>query len=270
MGMQSVIRFLLPREDHFYDFLERQAVVVHKGAHALRSFKDGDVTRVRDAVQLLEHEGDKIVHEMEEALAKTFVTPIDREDLQKLSSELDDVLDLMNGTVRAAALYGVGRATEPMMGLIDVLVRCTEMLEETMPDLRKHRSQGSRRIGAHHPQARERGRRHLPWRGERPLSRQRNRRQTTPSRKGECSRDSRTRSRQHHPTARRPHADQPRGEAWLGLLVAVIGLSDRVRLHQRLPRRRRMPSRRSCRRGVPCPDPHGGDRWRRCSTSSAR
>ena len=134
MGMQSVIRFLLPREDHFYDFLERQAVVAHRGAHALRSFKDGDVARVRDAVQFLEHEGDKIVHEMEEALAKTFVTPIDREDLQKLSSELDDVLDLMNATVRAAALYGVGRATEPMMKLIDVLVRCTEMLEATIPN----------------------------------------------------------------------------------------------------------------------------------------
>src|SRR5580693_90343 len=139
MGIQSVIRFLLPREDHFYDFLERQAVVAHKGAHALRSFKDGEVTRVRDAVQLLEHEGDKIVHEMEEALARTFVTPIDREDLQKLSSELDDVLDLMNGTVRAAALYGVGKATAPMMKLVDVLVRCTEALETGIPKLRAHK-----------------------------------------------------------------------------------------------------------------------------------
>jgi uncharacterized protein Yka (UPF0111/DUF47 family) len=139
MGLQSVIRFLIPREDHFYDFLEQQAVVAHKGALALASFKDGDVARVRDAVQQLEHDGDKIVHAMEDALAKTFVTPIDREDLQKLSSELDDVLDLMNGTIRAAALYGVVRPTEPMLKLIDVLIRCTELLEMTIPNLRKHR-----------------------------------------------------------------------------------------------------------------------------------
>jgi uncharacterized protein Yka (UPF0111/DUF47 family) len=139
MGLQSVIRFLIPREDHFYDFLEQQAIVAHKGALALASFKDGDVARVRDAVQQLEHDGDKIVHAMEEALAKTFVTPIDREDLQKLSSELDDVLDLMNGTIRAAALYGVVRPTEPMLKLIDVLIRCTELLEITIPNLRKHR-----------------------------------------------------------------------------------------------------------------------------------
>jgi uncharacterized protein len=139
MDIQTVIRFLLPREDHFYDFLEQQAVVAHKGALVLASFRDGDVTRVRDAVQRLEHDGDKIVHEMEEALARTFVTPIDREDLQKLSSELDDVLDLMNGTVRAAALYGVTRATEPMVGLMNVLARCTEVLEVAIPNLRKHR-----------------------------------------------------------------------------------------------------------------------------------
>ncbi len=141
MSIQGVIRFLLPREDHFYDFLEQQAAVAHKGARVLVSFKEGDVVGVRDAVQRLEHEGDRIVHEMEEALARTFVTPIDREDLQKLSSELDDVLDLMNGTVRAAALYGVDRATDPMMKLIDVLVRCTEVLEVAIPKLRKHRYQ---------------------------------------------------------------------------------------------------------------------------------
>ena len=61
MSIQSVIRFLLPREEHFYDFLERQAVVAHQGALAIVSFKDGDVVRVRDEVQGLEHEGDKIV-----------------------------------------------------------------------------------------------------------------------------------------------------------------------------------------------------------------
>ncbi len=64
----------------------------------------------RVAVQKFEHEGDAIVHELEEALAKTFVTPIDREDLQRLSSELDTVLDLTNGAIRACTMLGVDRA----------------------------------------------------------------------------------------------------------------------------------------------------------------
>lgn len=141
MGIQDVIRFFLPREDHFYDFLERQAKAAHEGAKALSKFSTNGTTaeQARDAVQKIEHEGDRIVHEMEEALAKTFVTPIDREDLQKLSSELDGVLDLTNGAIRACVMLGVEKPTEPMKELIAIIVRATEKLDETIPKLRKHK-----------------------------------------------------------------------------------------------------------------------------------
>lgn len=140
MGIQDVIRFFLPREDHFYDFLERQAKAAHEGAKALSKFSTNGTTaeQARDAVQKIEHEGDRIVHEMEEALAKTFVTPIDREDLQKLSSELDGVLDLTNGAIRACVMLGVVKPTEPMSRLIEIIVRATEKLNDTIPRLRKH------------------------------------------------------------------------------------------------------------------------------------
>lgn len=140
MGIQDVIRFFLPREDHFYEFLERQAKAAHEGAKAMSKFSTNGTTaeQARDAVQKIEHEGDKIVHEMEEALAKTFVTPIDREDLQKLSSELDTALDLTNGAIRACVMLGVDKPTEPMKKLIDIIVRATAKLDETIPLLRKH------------------------------------------------------------------------------------------------------------------------------------
>lgn len=141
MGIQDVIRWFLPREDHFYDFLERQAKKAHEGASALSKFATNGTTAVeaRDAVQKIEHEGDKIVREMEEALAKTFVTPIDREDLQKLSSELDTVLDLTNGAIRACVLLGVEKPTDAMKQLIEIIVRCTQKIDEAMPALRKHK-----------------------------------------------------------------------------------------------------------------------------------
>jgi len=141
MGLQDVIRFFLPREDHFYDFLEKQAKAAHDGAKALAKFSTNGTTarEARDAVQKIEHEGDRYVHEMEEALAKTFVTPIDREDLQKLSSELDTVLDLTNGAIRACAMLGVEKPTEPMKTLIDIIVRATEKLNEAIPKLRQNK-----------------------------------------------------------------------------------------------------------------------------------
>jgi uncharacterized protein Yka (UPF0111/DUF47 family) len=139
MGLQDIVRWFVPREHQFYDFLEGQAAVAHEGAIALRRFKEGSTAdAVREEVQELEHKGDKLSHEMEDALATTFVTPIDREDLQKLSSQLDDILDLSNGAIRAASLYGVDKPTEPMGKLMDVLAQCTDVLKKTMPNLRKH------------------------------------------------------------------------------------------------------------------------------------
>jgi len=140
MGIQDVIRLLLPREDHFYDFLEKQATAAYDGAKALEKFATNGTTaeQARDQVQKFEHEGDRIVHAMEEALAKTFVTPIDREDLQKLSSELDTVLDLTNGAIRACVMLGVEKPTDPMKKLIEIIVRCTSKINEAIPKLRKH------------------------------------------------------------------------------------------------------------------------------------
>ncbi len=140
MGLQDVIRFLLPREDHFYDFLEQQAKAAYDGAKALAQFTANVHTaeQARAAVQTCEHDGDRIVHEMEEALAKTFVTPIDREDLQRLSSELDTVLDLTNGAIRACTMLGVAEATGPMKELVRILVDCTHRIHVVMPKLRSH------------------------------------------------------------------------------------------------------------------------------------
>lgn len=139
MALQDLVRWFLPKEDHFFRFLERQAETAHKGAKALAEFKPGKpIEEVQAAVQALEHEGDKVVHELEEALQKTFVTPIDREDLQLLSSELDDVLDLTNSAARACALFGVKEPTESMQQLIAHLGRCTAELETALPLLSKH------------------------------------------------------------------------------------------------------------------------------------
>ena len=71
MGIQDLVRWLLPKEEQFYEFLERQAVAAHDGASALAVFKDEGASAevVAKGVQDIEHRGDAIVHELEEALA---------------------------------------------------------------------------------------------------------------------------------------------------------------------------------------------------------
>lgn len=139
MGLQDVVRWFLPKEDHFYRFLEQQAAVAHQGAEAFAKFVPGSkIADVEKEVQRLEHEGDRVVHELEEALQKTFVTPIDREDLQLLSMELDSILDLTNSAARACSLFGVSSPTEPMTKLMALLVLTTSELARALPLLGKH------------------------------------------------------------------------------------------------------------------------------------
>jgi uncharacterized protein Yka (UPF0111/DUF47 family) len=143
MGLQSVIRWFVPREEHFYDYVEQQAVVAHQAALTLAEFRNEGNTAesIRQKVQTVEHAGDKLVHDMEDALAKTFVTPIDREDLQRLSTNLDTIVDLINAGARACAWFGVDRPTEPMVKLMDHLIACTAVLKDAVPSLRKHEYQ---------------------------------------------------------------------------------------------------------------------------------
>jgi predicted phosphate transport protein (TIGR00153 family) len=140
MGIQDLIRKVMPREEGFYDLLERQAKAALGAAEALASFTESarSAEQVAESVQRLEHEGDKLVHEVEETLARTFVTPIDREDIHFLCSELDDVLDLTNTTARAFQLLGVDRPTKPMCEMMDLLVKATNELANALPALRRH------------------------------------------------------------------------------------------------------------------------------------
>lgn len=140
MSLQAVLRLLLPRSDHFYDILERHASVLDLAAKELAKLKDGStpLTMLRERIQDLEHQGDQAFHDMLEALGRTFVTPIDREDLQRLSKRIDDVLDLINASVRNCVLFGVERPTLPMTLLIDKLVACSNALAMAVPKLRQH------------------------------------------------------------------------------------------------------------------------------------
>ena len=140
MALQSVVRWLIPKEDRFYTLLEEQAAITLEAAQALARFKEANPNgeAVRDAVQEIEHKGDAKAQTMEDELARTFVTPMDREDLYRLSSELDDIVDMTNLAARAAVLYGVTKPTEPMAKLIDLLVTTATEIKAVIPLLRTH------------------------------------------------------------------------------------------------------------------------------------
>lgn len=141
MPIQSLVRWLLPREDHFYLILERQAAITHQAASELGKFRTGAAAAatIRDTIEKLEDEGDGQAREMLAALARSFVTPIDREDLQRVSKKLEDVLDLINLAARTCVLYGVTKPTASMLAQIERLETCTRIFITAINKLRVHR-----------------------------------------------------------------------------------------------------------------------------------
>jgi uncharacterized protein len=137
-ALQELIRFILPREDHWYDMLEELGRLGHDASKALHAFKDTPASKVRESVQIIEHKADDVVRKMEDALARTFVTPLDREDLHRLTSQLDDIIDLCNLSARAFNLYHLEKPTPPMVQIMEKLEACTALISEAVPYLRKH------------------------------------------------------------------------------------------------------------------------------------
>ena len=138
MALQDLVRFLLPKEDSFYGMLEELGALGHEAALALSKFGIATQAETRAQVQAIEHKADVVVRQMEDALARTFVTPIDREDLHRLTGELDDIVDLTNLTARALDLYHIEKPTEAMSKLMEQLVQCTAVVRDAVKRLRGH------------------------------------------------------------------------------------------------------------------------------------
>ena len=130
--------WLLPPEREFFDLLDKQAGFVLEGAHALRDLlKDfRDVGAKRKHIKDIEHKGDETVHTIYEELNKTFITPIDREDIIALASDLDNVLDLIDAAANRMDLYEIPEPSRAMLDFAEVLVEATAALEKAVGMIR--------------------------------------------------------------------------------------------------------------------------------------
>lgn len=138
MALSSVARLIFPRDDRFYGILEQQATLVREAGKAVLAFVDGHATieATATAVNALEPMSDALVHQLEDILGETFVTPIDREDLHELTTALDDLLEQANRGVRAAAVLGIEKPSDGLAAQFRHLGEFLELLGTQVPRLR--------------------------------------------------------------------------------------------------------------------------------------
>ena len=133
---------LIPRNYRFYELFEESAhnlvTAAEVMADLMQQFENVDSKTAR--MKELEHVGDGIIHQIVEQLHKTFVTPLDREDITALAQHMDDVMDYMEGATTAIRIYGIQRPTAAACGVADFIRLQTVQIERALPKLR-HRSQ---------------------------------------------------------------------------------------------------------------------------------
>lgn len=119
--------------------LEMESEAVLKGAQYLYNLMHNfvNVEETYNKITEVEHQTDDIVHSIFEALNTTFITPIDREDISKLASSLDDILDHIYGAARRIFIYNIAKPTQPMVEFASVLLRACNELNHCIKGMKK-------------------------------------------------------------------------------------------------------------------------------------
>jgi predicted phosphate transport protein (TIGR00153 family) len=130
---------LTPRETGFYELLTRSASNLVTGTGLLAELLGADPSAradISERMRQVEHDGDEATHAIMRALNTTFVTPFDREDIYRLASNLDDVMDYMEAAVDLVSLYELNELPAELAQQVEVLQRAAELTAEAMPRLR--------------------------------------------------------------------------------------------------------------------------------------
>jgi uncharacterized protein Yka (UPF0111/DUF47 family) len=146
-AMLDFIKKMLPREDKFFDMFEAHAAKSVAAARHLRDALDGG-TGMQGHIQALmkaEDEADRITDGVIDGLRKSFITPFDRADIQKLITDMDDAIDQMNKTAKAILLFEVETFEPQMVEMANDAVRMAELLAQAMP-LMRNMGQNSNRL----------------------------------------------------------------------------------------------------------------------------
>ena len=130
---------LFPREIDFFEIFDRAALNVTKAATllvALMENFDNLEARTKEIYEV-EQEGDILTHEIMKKLNKTFITPIDREDLHSLASSLDDVLDLIWAAVDRLSVFKIKKSTEEAVKMSKDILATTEAMHKAIHKLKE-------------------------------------------------------------------------------------------------------------------------------------
>jgi len=131
--------WIIPQDKVFFNLLEEQANLVLKAAELFKKMiNEYNIFNVKiKRMRALEHEGDDIVHEIFHKLHKTFITPIDQEDISKLVSLYDDVLDYIDAVAGKIYLFKLKKPDGVIKDFTDIIVSQVKEVNDALKQIKK-------------------------------------------------------------------------------------------------------------------------------------
>ena len=135
---------LMPHEGRFFDHFKDLAELIVQGSRELQALMTtfDDVERRRFNIETIEKKGDKVTHATVELLHRTFITPLDRDDIHQLITNMDDILDLIEDSAQSISMYDVRTVTPDAARLAEICVGCAEKVRaavELLPNMQNAR-----------------------------------------------------------------------------------------------------------------------------------
>jgi len=132
---------LIPKEERFYDDFTAMAEQIRHGAELLDQMlaPDKPIWDKADEIKEVEHKCDFLTHEIIQRLNRTFVTPLDREDIHALARSLDDVMDAIDASAAIVRLYHIDSVRTGARELTKLVRDSTEQVVGAMRALEKRK-----------------------------------------------------------------------------------------------------------------------------------
>jgi len=131
------VRFL-PKDEGFFGLFDQLSARLTSSAALLRQLFDNPARLDELVAQIKaeEHAADTITYDIMQRIDRSFVTPLDREDIHMLANRLDNVVDLMDGTARRATMFHITDRRAPAVELVDVLAETCTVLSAGVKEIR--------------------------------------------------------------------------------------------------------------------------------------
>jgi hypothetical protein len=130
----KIVKFFMPKEERFHELLDRDTQHLLSAVRLFAEVAQSTSLEERRTkvaqLKALEHDGDIITRDIFNALNSTFITPLDREDIRTLATDLDDILDYLEGVAQYLILFEIKESPEPLRKFAQILVAMVEEIHK--------------------------------------------------------------------------------------------------------------------------------------------